>query len=453
MPEVGRVLIAFDDGPLEPTPDWTRIDDTANLVADIEITAGKQTEFDRSETNRAIVRLNDTAGLADPNNVSSPWYGKLYGRQILIQLYNPVEAAWFPRFTGTIRRPVYDLNPATRNGVSILSNVALECVGKFDYLARAQQMPGLHGDVAPAGSESTVYWADDEVDIRITQILLQAGLDTSQFVVFSGNVMVISTKYDPGDPFLIALRDAADAETAVALANIYEDRFGRIVFHGRQSRIDPDGIAADAGDSAWDFQRYKIGDGAAITGDADYAQIRPPFRYSVPLERVVNRSLITPRRESEAVEFDRADVPDLVVSDAGSIATYGEWSFSYADSINGGHKTNGDTASQDLMRTSQFLVDNFKTPLIRLESVTVKAMAPSDPRADPTWNVLSRADIADVASINVGYPDGVGVEEDDFIEGFTQTITPLNPTFDWVELSLNLSPMPTDATAYDDNPS
>lgn len=450
------MLIAFDDGPLEPSPTWTRVDDTDNFVADIEITAGKQTEFDRSETNRATVRFNDTEGLLDPNNALSPWFGKIVGKQIMLQLYNPVEAAWFTRFRGTIETPTFDINPATRNGVSIVANVALKCVGVFDYLARLQQMPSLHGDAPPAGSESTVFWDTDEVDARMVAMLTGitgAGLDSTRVVVFSGNVNVIATKYDPGDPFLIGLRDAADAETPIALANIYEDRFGRFVFHGRQARIDPDTVAADAGPTAWDFQRFKVGDGAAITGDVDYAQIRPPFQYSVPLDRLVNTALVTPRKESNTVEFDRANVPGLVVADTGSVADFGVVPFNHSDNINGGHKTNGDTASEDLKRSAQYLVDNYKTPLIRLDAVTVKALAPSDARATPTWNILSRADISDIVTVSVGYPGGVGVGENDFVEGWTQTITPLNPGYDYVELSLNLSPVPTDATAYNDDPS
>ena len=39
MPD-GRVLIAFDDGPLVASPTWTRLDSTNSLVADIEIVAG-----------------------------------------------------------------------------------------------------------------------------------------------------------------------------------------------------------------------------------------------------------------------------------------------------------------------------------------------------------------------------------------------------------------------------
>lgn len=445
----GRVLIAPDDSPLEPDPTWERMDDVDNFVADIAIDAGKQSEFDESQTNRATIRFNDTTGRIDPNNPSSPWYGNLYGKPILVQLYNPVEDAWFSRFRGTTKRPRYDLNPATRNGVSIVSNAAIECVGVFDYLARYQQTPGINGDPPPAAAAGSVFWEDGEVNDRIIAMLVSAGIDPTRYVVFDGNVLVIETLYDPGDSILVGLRDASDAESPVAYV-FYEDRFGRVVWHGRQSITDPDTVAAGAGSTAWDFQRYKIGDGAAITGDADFAQVRPPFQYSVPLEQIVNAALITPRRLSNAVEFDRTTIPSLVVSDATSITAYGVVPFNYSDSINGGHKTNGDNAAEDCKRSAQFVVDNYKGALIRIDAETVKAIAPTDPRAEPTWNVLSRADIADVVTTNLGYPGGVGVGQDDFIQGWSQTITPLNPGHDYVELSLKLSPTPTDATAYDD---
>ncbi len=173
----GRVLIAFSDGPLVASPTWTRIDSTNGLVAEIEITAGKQSEFDQSETNTATVRLNDKTGDFDPNDATGPYYGNMVGKQIMLQLY-PVEAAWFSRFRGLIDKWVYDVNPATSAGVSILSNVALECVGVFDYLAGLEMIAGLHGDdpsALPAGYLDSVFWEDNNVDERIISMLAGGG--------------------------------------------------------------------------------------------------------------------------------------------------------------------------------------------------------------------------------------------------------------------------------------
>lgn len=442
MPD-GRVLIGMASGPLTASPTWTRIDNTNGLVSAIEITSGKQTEFDKTEAGRYTVYLNDKTGLFDPANSSSPYFGTLDGKQILLQLYNPVDSTWYSRARGIIDEFGFDLNPATRSGVSILSNVQIKCVGIFDYLAGAELLPGVHGDVPPAGAESTIFYEDGEVDDRIVQILADVGVPSARYVVFSGNVMVQETKYDPGDSALVALRDAADAETPYALANIYEDRAGKFVFHGRQARIDPVTVAAGAG-GAWTFGQWKIGDGAAITGDSAFAQIRPPYQYSQARNKIVNAALIYQRG------VDRATIPSLVVSDATSITAYGVHSQSYQDSINDGHKTNGDSASEDCVRSANFLVTNFKDPRIRIEALTVMSVSAGDARATPTWNVLCKSDISDLVRVKTGYPGGTGIDEDFFIEGFTQTIVPLNTTHDMVTLSLNVSPSTNGDTSYDD---
>lgn len=441
-----RVLIGMADGPLTADPGWQQIDDVDNLVADIEITAGKQDEFDQTETNHCTVRLNDTTGLFDPYNSSSPYFGLLNGKQLLVNLYNPVTASWYERFRGVIDEWEYDLHPATRNGVSILSNVAITAVGVFDYLAGYDLTPGVDGDPPPAGSESTVFYEDGEVDDRIIAILTNAGIDSTRYVVFSGNVMVQETKYDPGDSALVAVRDAADAETPAALGNVYEDRHGRVVFHGRQAKLTPATVAADAGPTAWDFQEWKLGDGAAIALDPDYAQVRPPLQYRVARNRIINRALVTARG------VDRSTIPSLVVEDATSIGNFGTHPFNYADSINAGHKTNGDTAAEDLGRSAEFLVQNYKDPLVRVEALTALAIDPEDARAPATWLLHSKADIGDLVRVTVGYPGGEGLDHDFFIEGWRQTITPLNTGHDMVELSLNVSPKPTVDT-YNDNPS
>lgn len=445
---VGRVLIAFDDGPLEPSPTWTRIDNVSIStdgcnVASVEITAGKQDEFDESETNHATVRIHDTGGVFDPSNPSSPYAGKLQGKQILLQLYNPVTATWHERFRGTIDEWVHDIHEATVAGVSILSNVSITCVGLFDYLAGIELIPGVHGDTPPAGYEDIVFYENGEVDDCLIALLTDAGVDSTRMVIFSGNVLRQEGKWDAGESLLVALRDTADAETPVAVGNIYEDRHGRLCFHGRQSILDPATVAAGAGSSAWDYQVHKIGDGAAIAADSDYAQIRPPFTFKVARNRIVNAALIIPRG------INRTNIPSLVESDATSITAYGTHSYTYPDSLNGGHKTNGDTAAEDCQRSADFLVSNYKDPLIRIDALTVKAIRPTDARASKTWAVLAKADIADMVTLDVGYPGGVGVGGNYFIQGWTQKITRLNQDHDMVELGLNVSPQPTVDTYND----
>src|SRR5690242_20624127 len=106
MPD-GRVLVAFDDGPLVASPTWTRLDDTDDLIAQIDIQTGKQTLDDQTGTGTAVVSVNDTDGLFDPLNTLSPYFGKLDGKQILLQAWNPVTATWESQFRGTVRNYGY----------------------------------------------------------------------------------------------------------------------------------------------------------------------------------------------------------------------------------------------------------------------------------------------------------------------------------------------------------
>jgi hypothetical protein len=49
-------------------------------------------------------------------------------------------------------------------------------------------------------------------------------------------------------------------------------------------------------------------------------------------------------------------------------------------------------------------------------------------------------DISDIVNVVAGYPGGVGIAEDFYVEGSEMTIRPLNPGYDMVELTLNVSP-------------
>ena len=65
-------------------------------------------------------------------------------------------------------------------------------------------------------------------------------------------------------------------------------------------------------------------------------------------------------------------------------------------------------------------------------------------RAEATWGVLTKADISDIVNLKVGYPGGVGIGdpdgEDYYIESVTQRVRPLNPTHDYIEVDLGVSP-------------
>ena len=144
MPD-GRVLIGLDDPAMDPTPAWTRIDDEPNLVSGIEITRGRQTEFDQTDTSTAVVHLNDTNGDFDPDNTASPYFGKLDGSQIMLQLHNPISDNWVTQWRGVIDDYGWDLHPS-----QLLSNIQISCVDAFAYLAEVEMIVGLFGQPPPS---------------------------------------------------------------------------------------------------------------------------------------------------------------------------------------------------------------------------------------------------------------------------------------------------------------
>lgn len=439
---VGRVLIAFDDGPLAASPTWTRIDDTDNLVSLIEARSGKQTELDRTDTGTATVTLNDTQGLFDPLNTLSPYFGNIDGKQILIQIWNPVALEWVPRWRGKINDYGYDADPSQR-----VVRIQINCVDVFDYLAGFQVKPGVSGKTAPVGAEGTVHYYggtdprnNQPVDDRIIEALADASVDTSRSVVFSGNVDVQPTNYDPGDPILNVLRDAADAEFP-GISNIYVDRFGRFVFHGRYARFDPDAVISGGpvSTTTWDFHHWKVGDGAAIALDSDRAQMRV-LSFNRGPEDIVNSAIAWPRGVAETA------IAGQVFEDATSKDDFGQHSLPpMGDLIIAAGTTTGNTALVETKKFAEFFVHYRKTPRTRITALTVKAVAPDDPRAEAVWTLLCKADISDIANVKVGYPNGVGFDaEDHYVEGVTVRIKPLQPIesggYDYVEIDLDLTP-------------
>lgn len=422
MPD-GRVLIAFADDALDPSPTWTRIDDTDNLVAGIDIRRGRQTELDQTDTSTATVYVNDTDGLFDPNNTSSPYFGELDGKQIMLQVFNPVTSAWVTQFRGHIDDYGHDFEPSMA-----VANVQIECVDLFEYLSAVQMMPFVFGTTPPSGSEGVVYYASQSAKLRAEALLDDAGLPGAMYSVFTMNVDLRATKYDPGDAVLAALRDTVDAEFP-GIANVYTDKAGRVCVHGRFARFDPEGTV---GGSDWVFTRWPAATGGAVT--TGVAQVRPPLRWSRPRSNIINSAIAYPRGIAEAA------ISGQVYEDSASIASYGYRSWAAIDLLTSAGTTTGNTAAEETKLFAEYYVENYKQPRTRVEALTFKSIDPDDARATGTWALIAGVDISDVIELTSGYPGGVGMSEDFFVEGSEMSIRPLNPDFDMVELTLNVSP-------------
>lgn len=462
-PASGRVLIAWDDGPLEPNPTWTAIDQGTNgfpqqFVAGFDTKNGRQTLLSQTDTGTATVYINDRSGLFDNRNPDSPYQGKLSGRQIMLQLYNPVDDTWEPQFRGLIDDWRYDIDGSAvdANGDPINASIQIECVDVFDYLNGYGLTPGLdgvtpqvvpaggtRGGPVPAGFEDGVYYATTTGSAwdRVIEILADAGIDPDMYIVASGNTNINAVKYDPDESALTALRDAADAEFPF-IANIYVNRHGQFVFRGRYSRFNPDEVAAEPS-SLWDFTRWAVGDGKAIQADPTRAQLRA-LSYSRDRGDLINVAICYPQN------LKASDMPDQVYANVASINAYGKHAAPPMSDLLTADYTGPGTITPDEGKTqcamfAELLVKNKKDPRVNLTSLTVKAVRPDDHRADATWAYITRSDISHIVNVATGYPGGTGFQgdspaDDYYIEGRSLVVRPLNPSHDYVEYTVEVSP-------------
>lgn len=437
-------MVAPDDDPLEYSPSWVCLDFYPSLVSGVDIQRGRQTEFDTTDTSTATVYINDTEGLFDPLNTDSPFFG-IDGKSIKLQAWNPVAEEWVPQTRMWIDEITYDFNPATADGKSILSNVQLQCVDIFDFLAGIAmdltEVTGdrVFGDPPPVGYEANIFYEDTAAgdgtgfQIRVTAILDDCGLTTDWYVVFTGNIDVLEGLYDPGDSPLTAIRDALDAEFP-GIANGYSDKLGRFVAHGRKARFDPDTVSEGAD---WTFTRWKAGDGAAIALDGDRAQIREPLSWSRDRKKVYNVGYAYPNN------IALVDKPGQFVVDTGSsINDFGRRLWSAEGILTKRGTTTGLNGNDETKLFAAFFVANYAEIRTRVEALTLLSINPTDPRASATWGMALGADISDIVDLAHGYPgpDGVGIAEDWYIEGSSMQIRPANPDADLVTVTFNVSP-------------
>lgn len=428
MPDGGiRVYLALTGSMLTASPTWTQID--SGVVAGVEIARGRQDEFNRTGTGTATVRFHDTDGLFDPTNAGSPYFGNLDGRQAKIELYDPVAAAWQTIFRGFTDDGVSDARPS-----QVVIDHGLQLVDGFDYLTRAEAAPGISGNTPPAGSEGNVFYEDANVDDRIIQVLADALWPSALSIVFSGNVSVQETVYDPGASYLEIIADAADAEFP-DVANIYMDRIGRFHFHGRFSRFDPEGTAAGATPGAWDFRRWSVGDGAAILADPTTVQIRG-LGYARSMQFVYNAALSYPKGIADSA------IAGQVVVDTVSRDKWGFRPWSATDLIVLQGLTSTLNANDECKSFAQYIVDNYAEPTTRVNRLVFKSLRPEDTRADANWELLTKVDISDIVELTTTHPGGGGFSAAPFfVEGVNYQITPLNGDFAMVELGLDVSPV------------
>lgn len=421
-PGAGRVLIAESAGPLVAEPSWTRYDNiTLCRNYGFDSFAGRQTELDTTDTGNATVYFQDQ------NKTLST---DLVGCQIMLQLYNPFTATWHPRWRGHI-------DDLSRNLQHVpgapLADSSLSCVGIFDYLGGVKFLPGIMGDFAsiPPDMKGVVFYENENVDDRIIALLTDANIAATMMVIFTGNIDVNETLYDPDDVILQGCRDAADAEFP-GVANFYEDRFGRCCFHGRAARFDPEGT--EAGGANWDFQEFSAGtyeDGTAI-------EVKD-FSYNAPRARIINSYVAWPRADEDGIEFDRDLIQDMLKTDATSITNFGYRGGEAGDLIVKSEIHAPNRTGPELCELyAQFYIDNYSDIKKAVQSVLFQSCPPGDARASATWNMMTKADISDRMILTIDEADLAA--EPFFIDGISVECRPLNPTYDLVNFTPNLTP-------------
>jgi Domain of unknown function (DUF4082) len=432
------VCIALADNWDVPTPTWTRLDSTPNLVASYSIRRGRQDEQEKTGTGTATVEINDVGGAFDPTYPASPYGDAIDGRQMAIGLWNPVTDSWSTLFRGFADGYDYTVDPSGR-----VVRVAIELVDGLDYLANAEAVPGNAGHPPPTASEGDVFYEDAEVDARIKAALLNAGWPTELQTIFSGNVNVKETVYSPGTPFLTIVQDAADAEFP-GVANVYVSREGKVTFHGRHARFDPEAVAASASAGAWTFTRWKVGGGSAL--EADAAQLRG-LSFARSRKNIINAAMALPHRSGSAPTdpdppLTPTQIEGQILFDATSIGRFGVRSWSANDLYTKGHKTNPTNDLSETLNFAKYYRDNYKDPKTRVTQLVFRSLAPTDPRAPATWALLCGVEVSDTVRISLPFPGGGGFDEEEFfVEGISYDVRPLNADYADVTLSLDVSPV------------
>lgn len=429
--------IAFDDPMLDPDPVWTRLDGTSGLVASFTIQRGRRDELQKTGTGTATVTLNDTEGLFEPTYSGSPYFDKIDGKQAGLALWNPVDEEWHVVFRGFVDAYDYEVDPS-----GLVTRMQVELVDALDYLAGAELSLDTAGDTPPSDLDGgDIFYQNAEVDTRIMALLDDAGWPLALRTIFSGNVEVKSVVYPPGSTALAAISDAADAEWP-GVANVYASKLGKVTFHGRHARFDPEGVAAGAGD-AWDFHRWKAGTGEFTSIDTDYAQIRR-LSFSRQRKSIINAAMALPDRWLEP-PLTAAQIMGQIVSDATSITKYGVHSWSAENLLT--QRQLGTVLSatnNDLTETKKFAdyyLANYKTPRSRITGLGFRSILPDDPRGPATWALLTGVEISDVVELGTIHPGGGGFEDEPFfVEGISYDVQPLNGDYADVTLSLDVSP-------------
>lgn len=397
------------------------------------IDRGAPDETDLSDGGTASIVINDRYGYLDPTNTDSPVFARI---QPLIQAgiarWDPEAEEWNTRFRGFVRDWDYVFNPAAYvdgdgNTVGV-NQLTLSLVDIYEILNAIQMFPGVFGDTPPPKSVGNVYFDDGGFDVgsvngiisnsstggRFDSVMGDALIDPAFYVAFTGNVTLWPTVYSPGEPALTPLQEMALAEFP-EVSNLFPDRFGRIVFHGRNAQFDPLAVIAAGGpipNTVWDYHEWNAGDGAAVAASpSDTAHIRA-FSFNRGLGYIVNSALATPAYNDTGHLLTAAEIAGQIVNDStgppSSIDLYGIRSWSKQGLITQGGVSDGNAALAETKLFAQYQVDNKAAARNRITQMTFRPMRPGAVGAAANHQLLGKLDISDSITPIIASPGGGG---------------------------------------------
>lgn len=447
--------VAFDDSALADDPTFTRLDERGGyqLAAGFTIERGRDDLTQAMATGTSSVALIDRDGLADPTNPTGPFYGKLLPRrQVKIMRWNPVTDTWSTRFKGFSKAWRYAIDPSGN-----LATGSLEIVDAFDFLASLVLTPGDQGDTPPPESVGDIYFKGGPSTLpteprdRINQALDDFGWPTgvNWRRIASGNVDLQDKIYERFSQALPVLQDAADGEfpwiANLLVRQVERGGYGAgiVSFMGRYMRFFPE-------DPRFDIRFWNVGDGAAADADSSVVPFVDELPFHISDEELYNVADPLPEGIADT------DAPGQLVKDDTSIDAYGRRPVPSLDNLQtyAGVDRSGisTTALEETKLFGQFLVDNYKDPRVRVDSITVRSRGTDHPNAAAIWDFLNNVELNDVVTLTTTHKGGGGFDEDFYVDKITETDAPLHdkdrPDLHDVTMQLELSPR----AYYDNNP-
>ncbi len=441
------IVVALADGPLAPSPTWTRLDDPTQdaqtwRVQSWSTKTGRNVELDRTDPGSATIVISDRDGSFDLTNPSGlQASGLAPGRQAGITIHDPVDDSWHWRFRGFVVSIDVDLYTNTKS-----STVTITLADALDWLNRVEMSPESFGDPVPPDTEGDIYYPETSGALEVTQrmhdVLDTIGWPDELRRLFTGNVQLQATVYARRDQASTPIEDAADAEFP-DVANFYAAKDGMLTFHGRLARFDPETYQASddlsrASGTSICFWSVVSGD---ITVDYPNVALIHELSYRMSRDDLINDALALPKDVAET------DVPGNRVEDTVSQASYGFNSITFPDLLT--LATPAIDTVAEVKKFGQYYVDNYSTPRVRITRLGFTTRLASEPFGPGHWAFLCGVDIGDVITVTTHHFDGsMGFAEDYFVEGIQMEVTPGRPEYDLINVTLDVSPR----AFYDTNP-